>query len=65
MKHFSAIKCISNRIVELKAEIEVCEKISNNAEMEADCFFASEDIKNLKAEIERLKDSITILINKS
>lgn len=63
MKHFDAISCINKRINALKEEIKVCEKISEEAEMNADAFFAEQDIRNLTAEIERLKDSIKLLLN--
>lgn len=63
MKYFSAIKCISNRIVELKAEIESCKKILNESKIESVLFFTVEDINNINIEIEKLKESIIILIN--
>ena len=63
LKHYPAIRCIEKRIEELNQEIALAQKIIDNPEMMADCYFAKIDKDNFEKEISTLRKTIQTLIH--
>lgn len=62
MKHYSAIKCIQDRIIKLQQEITKAEAVMDEPEMLSDYYYARNDVDNFNKEINELTETLKELV---